>query len=56
VFTDEVVPLRLISHSKEEVTTDAQARINGATVEVVPARSATTKQVWKPKRVVSSSP
>jgi hypothetical protein len=31
VFTAEVVPLRHISHSKQEVTTDAQARINGAT-------------------------
>jgi hypothetical protein len=45
-----------ISHSKEEATMDAQAKINGATGGDDTARSATTKLVWKPKRDVSSSP
>ena len=31
LFAAEVEPLGLISHLKEEATTDVQARINGAT-------------------------
>jgi len=42
VFAVEVVSLGLISRSKEEATMDAQASIEQQ-VEVVPARSATTK-------------
>ena len=31
VFAGKVVSLRLVSHPKEKITTDVQARINGAT-------------------------
>jgi len=31
VFAAEVVSLRLISHPKEKITTDAQERVSGAT-------------------------
>ena len=44
-----MVSLGLISHSKEKATTYAQARVDGAKVEVKPTKSVIAKKVWRPK-------
>jgi hypothetical protein len=49
-----VVSLRLVSLSKEKDTTDVQVRISGAIGGG--DTSKVTKQVWKPKHVISSLP